>query len=136
MLARLGVVIVSATLILINPVMRDVKTTGYCPMPPCVDEKWADGMTASGTKARRGVCASDWVYFPKGAVLHVPGYGMCVVEDTGNPDVVHGKHLDLFFDTYEEAVAWGVQYHTIGVSSWPQPIRDVTHTKGGHNEVR
>ena len=113
------------TLMLVNPVFTDVKTTGYCAGPPCVDEKWADGFTASGTKARKGVCASDWKYFPKGAVFHIPGYGVCSVEDTGNPRVVKGNHLDLFFETEAEAWAWGVRQKTITVITWPEAIYTV-----------
>ena len=121
-MVRLGMVLAAAALILLNPTFEKVKTTGYCAGPPCVDVKWADGITASGTVAKRGVCASDWKYFPKGAVFHVPGYGTCTVEDTGNPEYVKGNHLDLFFDTEEEAVQWGVKYKTITVITWPLAI--------------
>jgi 3D (Asp-Asp-Asp) domain-containing protein len=119
--------VLAVALILINPVFYEVKTTGYCAGPPCVDAKWADGKTASGTDAKRGVCASDWKYYPKGAVFHVPGYGTCSVEDTGNPQFVKGNHLDLFFETEEEAVQWGVRYKTITVISWPEPIAKVMY---------
>ena len=126
-MAGLGVVLFAAGLILINPTFSEVKTTGYCAGPPCVDEKWADGKTASGTVAKRGVCASDWDYYPKGAVFWIPGYGVCTVEDTGNPDFVKGNHLDLFFETEEEAVQWGVRYKTITVITWPDAIRKVAY---------
>jgi len=118
-----------ATLILLNPTISDVKTTGYCADPPCVDEKWADGITASGTKAKKGVCASDWKYFPKGSVFHIPGYGMCTVEDTGNPHFVKGRHLDLFFDSAEEARQWGVRYKTITVITWPAVLEIVQESR-------
>jgi len=114
-------------LLLFNPSIDMVKTTGYCAGPPCVDAKWADGITASGTEAKRGVCASDWKYFPKGAVFHVPGYGTCSVEDTGNPDFVKGNHLDLFFETEQEAWGWGVQYKTILVITWPKTLKTVSY---------
>ncbi|MHA2377240.1 MAG: 3D domain-containing protein [Candidatus Thorarchaeota archaeon] len=131
MLRGLGIlsVVGGATLMLLNPTFEKVKTTGYCAGPPCVDEKWADGKTASGTEARRGVCASDWKYFPKGAVFHIPGYGSCTVEDTGNPKFVKGNHLDLYFDTESEAWDWGVQYKTILVISWPEAIERVAYGK-------
>ena len=85
----------------------NVKVTGYCPGPPCVHPKWADGITAAGTPARYGVCAADWEVFPKGSLFEVEGYGRCRVEDTGN--AVRGKHLDLYFDTAEQAKEWGVK---------------------------
>lgn len=88
-----------------------VKVTGYCPGPPCVIEKWADGITAAGTEAKHGVCASDWSVFPKGSVFVIKGYGRCRVEDTGN--AVKGKHLDLYFPTANEARHWGVKVMTV-----------------------
>jgi 3D (Asp-Asp-Asp) domain-containing protein len=117
------------TLLLMNPVIYDVKTTGYCAGPPCVDAKWADGKTASGTVAQRGVCASDWAVFPKGAVVDIPGYGICRVEDTGNPDYVNGLHLDLFFDSAAEARTWGVRNKTVTVISWPESLYNVKETE-------
>lgn len=113
------------SLMLLNPVIDNVKTTGYCDHPPCVDEKWADGLTASGTPAKRGVCAADWAVFPRGAVLSIPGYGLCTVEDTGNPDYVNGLHLDLFFETESEAWHWGVKHKAVTVISWPDPLYNV-----------
>lgn len=89
----------------------NVKTTGYCPGPPCVHPKWADGKTAAGTPARHGVCAADWNVFPKGQVFDVPGYGRCRVEDTGNK--VRGMHLDLYFDDINDARNWGVKTLTV-----------------------
>ena len=122
------IAILAVTLMLLNPTIHDVKTTGYCADPPCVDAKWADGITASGTVARRGVCAADWSVFPKGAVVDIPGYGLCRVEDTGNPDYVNGLHLDLFFDSEEEAIQWGVRYKDVIVIDWPEPITKVKET--------
>jgi len=97
----------------------DVKTTGYCAGPPCVDVKWADGRTASNTIARRGVCAADWGVFPKGTMFEIPGYGTCRVEDTGNPLFVNGKHLDLFFESETEAWNWGVRHKAVTITVVP-----------------
>lgn len=110
---RQGTITVIQLLILTSIIMfgftsiDNVKTTGYCPGPPCVDLKWADGITAAGTKAHVGVCAADWSVFPKGSIFDIPGYGKCRVEDTGR--AVKGKHLDLYFDTAYEARQWGVK---------------------------
>lgn len=89
----------------------DVRVTGYCPGPPCVHPKWADGMTAANTPVRHGVCAADWSVFPKGSVFEIKGYGRCRVEDTGNG--VKGKHLDLYFSTANEARHWGNKIMTV-----------------------
>ncbi len=91
--------------------IHDVKVTGYCPGPPCVVERWADGITAAGTEVSHGVCAADWRVYPKGSVFHIKGYGRCRVEDTGN--AVKGRHLDLYFPTAQEARHWGVQVMTV-----------------------
>lgn len=100
----------AATVLLTTPIeLPQVKTTGYCPGPPCVDEKWADGKTATGTTAREGVCAANWKTFVPGMVFEIPGYGICRVEDTGNPKYISGQHLDLYFETEEEGLQWGVK---------------------------
>ncbi len=92
----------------------NVKLTGYSNDPISINvPEWLDGRTATDTLARRGVCAADWRIFPVGTVLVVPGYGHCRVEDRGS--AVKGAHLDLFFDSYKEARAWGVKYATVEV---------------------
>lgn len=87
----------------------DVKTTGYCVHAPCVNRE--TGLTKSGKKVKRGMCAADWAVYPRGSRFYVPGYGLCVVEDTGR--LVRGKHLDLFFDDIRDAKKWGVKYLTV-----------------------
>ena len=89
-------------------IKRRMIVTGYCNHPVCInDPRWQDGMTATGTKARVGVCAADWDVLPVGTKLFVPGYGGCTVEDKGGK--VRGGHIDLFFETYKEAKEWGKQ---------------------------
>lgn len=84
-----------------------VKTTGYCNHPICITNKKIDGITAAGTIAKVGTCASDWNVFPKGTVFFIEGYGFCKVEDKGSK--VKGKHLDLFFGDFTRAKIWGVK---------------------------
>jgi 3D (Asp-Asp-Asp) domain-containing protein len=108
------------SLLLLNPIIAEVKTTGYCNHAPCVDEKWADGRTASNTIAREGVCAANWKIFPRGSILYIPGYGECRVEDTGNPLFVNGLHLDLFFDDIKDAREWGIKQKSVTVIFWPK----------------
>jgi len=90
-----------------EPVSIPVITTGYCPGPPCVSPFYADGITATGVAVKRGHCASDWSIFPPGSKFDVPGYGPCIVEDSGN--LVKGRHLDLYFPTLGEAQRWGLK---------------------------
>lgn len=88
-----------------------VPTTGYCGKPPCVDQRYADGRTASGSYVQQGSCAADWSVFPKGTWLFIPRYGLCRVEDTGR--LVRGAHIDLYFPDIADAVQWGRQQTTI-----------------------
>jgi 3D (Asp-Asp-Asp) domain-containing protein len=96
-------------LTLSNPVAA--KTTGYCPTYPCVNRRAEHGITKSGRRARRGTCAADWSVYPAGHIYFIKGYGLCRIEDTGR--VVKGRHLDLYFDTVQEARDWGVRYQLI-----------------------
>jgi len=105
--------------------------TGYCPCKKCTGWKrnWLFrpvfasgslkgqrkkvGVTADGTKARKGVIAADTRYFPLGTVMHVPGYGWGVVHDRGS--AINERHIDLFFPRHKEALAWGKKKLTIKV---------------------
>lgn len=104
------------TLILITSRPVEVVTTGYCWHYPCVNRGHEHGITASGSKVERGVCAAAWSVFPRGSVFYVPGYGLCRVEDTGR--LVNGKHIDLYFDRIEDAIAWGRKTITV----WRVPV--------------
>jgi murein DD-endopeptidase MepM/ murein hydrolase activator NlpD/3D (Asp-Asp-Asp) domain-containing protein len=69
------------------------------------------GMTATGTKARRGTVAVDPEVIPFGTGMYIPGYGYGVAEDTGR--AVKGNRVDLFFDDADEAREWGERTVTI-----------------------
>lgn len=70
-----------------------------------------DTCTATGTTVRRGVVAADKRVFPLGSKLFVDvdsdgfSYGMAYVEDTG----MRGEKLDLYMDSYEECILFGVR---------------------------
>lgn len=102
-----------------------VEATAYCPCGECCNwrRSWlglgppviasgpsrgrpkAVGITASGTRARRGTVAADLSVLPFGTVLYVPGYGWGRVEDTGAS--IRGQAIDLFFDSHDDALRWG-----------------------------
>ena len=64
------------------------------------------GITASGTKARKGTIAADRRYYPFGTVMYVPGYGYGRVEDTGS--AIQGPaRIDLFYGSHQQALEWG-----------------------------
>ncbi|MCL6638423.1 MAG: ubiquitin-like domain-containing protein [Firmicutes bacterium] len=61
--------------------------------------------TASGVAPHYGVAAVDPGVIPMGTRLYVDGYGYATALDRGS--AIRGNRIDLFFDSYEEAVSWG-----------------------------
>lgn len=88
-----------------------VKLTGYCNGPPCTNT--VHGMTKSGVMAKHGHCAADWLVFGQGTVFNIPDYGICVVRDTGR--LVKGKHLDLYFNSLQEAKQFGTRHSKVEI---------------------
>lgn len=66
------------------------------------------GITAKGTRARRGTIAADPKVYPFGTRLKIPGYGVGTVEDIGG--AIKGHHIDLWFPSHAEARRWGRQW--------------------------
>ncbi len=113
--------------------IRRLEVTGYCECGKCCNWKrsWLRlgkpviasgpskgkakdvGITASGTRAKRGTIAADTTLFPMGTVLYVPGYGYGRVEDRGG--AIKGNKLDLFFDSHQQALDWGRQQVNVRV---------------------
>ncbi|WP_427337728.1 3D domain-containing protein [Caloranaerobacter sp. DY30410] len=69
------------------------------------------GITAMGTKVRRGVVAVDPRVIPLGTKLYIKSldgtkdYGFAIAEDTGG--AIKGNKIDLFFESRSEALAFG-----------------------------
>ncbi|MCH8204825.1 MAG: 3D domain-containing protein [Candidatus Hydrogenedentes bacterium] len=74
---------------------------------PNKGERKKVGVTATGTKARRGTIAADTSRYPFGTRMKVPGYGKGTVEDVGS--AIKGEHIDLFFKDHKDAQRWGVR---------------------------
>jgi 3D (Asp-Asp-Asp) domain-containing protein len=86
------------------PAVHIVEATAYCHCPVCCGQ-WADGWTASGTRATAGrTLAADPGVFPIGTCLAFPD-GPRVVEDTGSAIV--GPRIDIYFGTHHEALVFG-----------------------------
>lgn len=114
----------------INPVqmykytsLGDYKITAFCGCEECcgywatIRPKDEDGQpivyTASGAIAKQGVTvAADASIFPFGTVLLIDGKEY-TVQDRGG--LVDGKHIDIYFDSHEEAIKHGVRYTEIYV---------------------
>lgn len=102
-----------------------LEVTGYCKCGECCGwrrnlllqpvyaygsmkgERKKVGVTASGTKAKKGTIAADTSVFPFGTKMKVPGYGSGVVQDRGG--AIKGHKIDLFFRTHKQALEWGRQ---------------------------
>ena len=87
------------------------RVTAYCPCSKCCG-KFADAVTASGYIIYYGdrfVAAPPEYDF--GTVMMIPGYGESKpvpVRDRGG--VIKADKLDVYFDSHQEALNWGVQY--------------------------
>jgi uncharacterized protein YabE (DUF348 family) len=63
--------------------------------------------TSSGVAPYYGAVAVDTNRIPLWTELYVEGYGYATALDRGSSIV--GNRIDLFFETYNEAVSWGVR---------------------------
>ena len=71
------------------------------------------GHTCTGVMAGKGIIAVDPRVIPLGTKLYVEGYGFCVAGDTGG--AIKGARIDLGFDTYRQAIAYGRRTVTVYV---------------------
>ena len=78
------------------------KVTAYTPF-----DAGCNGITASGTTAKKGVIAVDPNVIPLGTKVYIPGYGVAVAQDTGG--AIKGNRIDVCYATKGEAFAWGVR---------------------------
>ena len=88
-------------------ITKRFRVTAYCPCEKCCG-RFADGITASGHVIKPGdrfVAASKDMKF--GTMVTIPGYGKVSVEDRGGA-ITDGR-LDVYFDTHQEALEWGVK---------------------------
>lgn len=80
--------------------------TAYCPCEKCCGA-YANGYTATGAKATQGVTvAADPDVLPMGTEIELDGHTY-TVQDTGG--AIDGNRLDLYFDSHEDALQWGVR---------------------------
>ena len=71
------------------------------------------GVTARGTRARKGTIAADRSRYPFGTVMFVEGYGYGTVEDVGG--AIKGEHIDLYFYSHKQAKSWGKKIQNVKV---------------------
>jgi 3D (Asp-Asp-Asp) domain-containing protein len=89
------------------------KVTSYCPCKICCGSD-ANGITSTGKSARGRGIAADPRAIKYGTKLHIPGYGVAVVDDTGGAmrqSWRRGKyHFDIRKKTHSEALSWGEKW--------------------------
>lgn len=79
----------------------------YCPCEKCCGQ-WSGGPTASGVMPEEGrTVAADWDVLPAGTEIYIDGVGWRTVEDTGGG--INGHTLDLYMDSHQDALEWGLQ---------------------------
>ena len=78
------------------------KVTAYTPY-----DAGCNGITATGTTAKKGVIAVDPSVIPLGTKVYIPGYGVAVAEDTGG--AIKGNRVDVCYLSKNEAFSWGVR---------------------------
>lgn len=88
-----------------------MRVTAYCPCPKCCGN-YSDGITASGHKVIDGdiFVAADKRY-PFGTEMIIPGYtGPLGVKVLDRGGAIQGDRLDVFFNSHQDALEWGVRY--------------------------
>lgn len=117
--------------------IEDLKTirarvTAYSPLDN-VDGIQAQGnpnITSTGRVVSRGHAAADPRRLPYGTKLEVPGYGVVEIQDTGGALRADRKNirLDLFHETYSEAMEFGIQNLEVKILEWGEVIEWVDKT--------
>lgn len=92
--------------------LGEFKLTAYCPCEKCCGE-WADGITYTGTVATAGrTVAVDPRVIPLGSTVRINGHDY-IAEDIGG--AIKENRVDVFFDTHQEALQFGVQYADVAI---------------------
>ena len=93
--------------------VKQFKITAYCPCRICCG-KHAKGITASGHIIKEGdrfAAAPPQYLF--GTKMNIPFYGLVDVRDRGG--AIRGDCLDVFFDTHQKALNWGIKILNVEV---------------------
>ena len=93
-----------------------MRVSAYCPCRKCCG-KHSDGLTASSHRIRKGdmFVAADKKYDFKTRFI-ISGYNESKpVEVLDRGSAIRGNRLDVFFDSHEEAIEWGIKYMDVRV---------------------
>lgn len=93
--------------------LGEFKFTAYCTCPICCGKNSAAGLTRSGTTPTEGRTISvDRRVIPLGTTVVIDDHEY-IAEDTGS--AIKGNKIDLFIDSHQRALQYGVQYHEVFV---------------------
>lgn len=94
---------------IIKTSLGEYKLTAYCACKKCCGK--TDGITASGVRAKEGVTiAADTRILPFGTKVII-GDKEYTVQDKGG--AIKGNRIDVYFDSHQDALEFGVQYKEI-----------------------
>ena len=97
--------------------LGEYRITAYCACEKCCGA-WADGITYTGTEATEGrTIAVDPDVIPLGSIVEING-AEYVAEDIGG--AIKGDRIDLYFNSHQDALEWGVQYLDIFLIEFTQ----------------
>ena len=86
------------------------KVTAYCPCMKCCGK--TNGITAMGTKARANHTIAASSQYKFGTKIRINGI-VYTVEDRGG--AITGNKIDIYMNTHQEALKWGVRYLNVEV---------------------
>jgi len=91
--------------------VETLTVTAYAPLDNqsgiCADSDPTS--TSTGTYPQMGTVAVNPDRFPYGTEFYIPGYGEGTALDTGGAVRQDSSKIDVFMETYEQAMEWGVQ---------------------------
>ena len=81
-----------------------------------------DTITYMGTTPVRdpdgiSTIAVDPSIIPLGSKVYIPGYGLAIASDTGG--LINGNRIDLFLNSEDECINWGVQTVSLYLIAYP-----------------
>ena len=92
--------------------LGEFRLTAYCACKKCCGK--SDGITASGAKVQQGITvAADTDILPFGTKVIINDHEY-TVQDCGG--AIKGNRIDVYFDSHEEALEFGVQYANVFIS--------------------
>lgn len=98
--------------------LGEFKLTAYCACKKCCGKDQSDpayGITATGTTVTAGrTIAVDPSVIPYGTEVVINGHTY-IAEDCGG--AIKENRIDIYFDSHEEALAFGVQYANVYIKN-------------------